>query len=358
LHRAAISEVWTHRGGGVVSYSILTPGVELGVGGAARRRLHVKVLLPSPEGGEPETSYLTVGVIAPANLRVPVRWRISLDNTGIASVLKPQISVDIDDGQVYYKLIYDVSDLAKIKFKNKTIHVVGFAYDGIQPIFLADLSLVSLFKLDGARSSASFFSGAHRMEPGDKVIVYSRLGEYMGGVRRALASVYIPSPLSRLRFVAGGSIPTYGSGPGMRVLETEIPYKGGEVPVAIVYEETDTPIYPRVAVAGDIVVVENYIEGPSIEIRGVETRREDGKQWVSVKIANKGGEPCDKITISVLRGDTPLLQKEHEGLGAGETRETTLPLPGAREGEKLVLRVTWRAKGFPLARDTVFTVKP
>ena len=350
----SIGEVWSYRGDGVVSYSLATPGVELGLGGGARRRVSVKMPLPRPEGSEASAGYLTVGVITPASLRLPVRWRISLDNTGIARELRPQVSTEMDDGQAYHKIVFDVTPLARLKFSGREVHQVNVSYDGLQPILLNDIALVALFSSEGARTSASLFSGARSIDPGGKVIVYSRLGEYLGGVRRALAIVYAPSPQSRLRFVAGGSTPQYTTGPGTRIVETEIPYKGYEVPVALVYEEPPTPIYPKTAVAGDVIVVENSVEGPMLEIRGVSLERgEKGRIIASVSIANRGSVDCATARLQVLAGEAIVASRDVEGVEAGGKREYNIEFYPPPHAGSLAFRISWRVRGFPLVREVI-----
>ncbi len=354
----SIGEVWSYRGEGVVSYSLTTPGVELGLGGGARRRVNVKMPLPKPEGSEASSGYLTVGVIAPASLRLPVRWRISLDNTGIARELRPQVSTEIDDGQVYHKIVFDVTPLARLKFSGRDVHQVSVSYDGLQPVLLNDIALVALFNFKEARTSATLFSGARSIDPGGKVIVYSRLGEYLGGVRRALATVYIPSPQSRLRFVAGGSPPQYATGPGTRVMDAEVPYKGYEVPVALVYEEPSTPIYPKTAVAGDVVVVENSIEGPLLEVRGISLERDEkGRVAASVVIANRGRDVCSTARLQVLAGEVVVASRDIGGIEAGSKGEYNIEFYAPPGAESLAFRLSWKVKGFPLARDVVVKLK-
>ncbi len=355
----SIGEVWNYRGKGVVSYSMSSPGIALGIGGETQRKASIKIPLPRPEGSEASTGFLSIGVITPPGLRLPVRWKITLNNTSISRELRPQVSSSLDDGQTYHKVVFDVTPLARMKLSGREVHQLTVIYDGFQPILLNDVTLAVLFEDEESRTSASLFSGAKSLEPGGKVIVYSRLGEYLGGVRRAAAMIYAPSTQSRLRFVAGGSEPRYSSGPGAKAVETEVPYKGYEVPVAVVYEEPENPIYPKTAVASDIVVVENSVEGPLLELKDVSIERaKAGKAVMTLQIRNRGSRDCDSAKLTVMAEDLTLAVKELGSIPQASALENLVEFYLPPHVSRINVRIEWKVKGFPLVRDAIVNVKP
>lgn len=340
-----IAEIGRLQGEGLTSVSFAPANIPLGqVGGLKKGGM--KLELPRPEGAETLDAYMSVGVVTPSTLRPPVRWRLSLDKSTISRELKPQVSVELEEGY-YHKVIYDVKPLLARKLSERSIHSLVVSYDGAHPLTVVDVALIARFRVDGARTSAAYFSGARIMEPGEREMLYARLGQGSpGSLRRVYAMAFIPGASSSLRLAAGGSSPVEAQGPGVRVLEVEVPFKGSEVPVALVYPDPGAPIYPRRLVASDVAAIDNSVEGYEVEVKILGVEAGDGFRVIRGVVRNRLGSGLGRVQLEARRGAMILAQSTiemNDGEAAFEIQ--------VQRGTPDMLRLRWEYKGFPLYKD-------
>lgn len=340
-----LAEIGRFQGEGLSSISMTPANIVLGqVGGSKKGGMRLE--LPKPDGGETEEAYMSVGVLTPSTLRPPVRWRLSLDGSTISRELKPQLTVELEDGY-YHKVIYDVKPLLSRKLAERRIHSLVISYEGAHLITVVDVALIARFRVEAARTSAAFFSGARVLEPGEKEIVYARLGQApQGSVRRAYAMAFIPGTLSRLRLAAGGSIAVEAQGPGVRILDVDVPFKGSEVPVALVYPDPGTPIYPRRLVVSDVAVVDNSIEDYDVEVKIIEVEGDGGAVKVRGLIRNRTGIGIGSVQLEARKGDIVLAQSSLNV----DSSESEFEVHVGR-GKPDFVRIRWEYKSFPLYKD-------
>lgn len=345
-----LAEISRLRGEGVVSYSFTPAQLTLGQAGGSKKG-SIKIALPRPEGAKTLAAYMSVGVVAPGTLRPPVRWRLAVDGSTISREMKPQVAAELDEGY-YYKIIYDVRPLLGRKLAERRIHSFIVNYEGAQPITVSDVAIVALYSLQGGRASAYYYSGARVLEPGSVEKLYARLGPAAeGGIRRAASMALIPGAASRLKLAAGGSEASEAQGPGVRVLEVEVPFKGDEVPVALVYEDPGTPIYPSRLVVGDVVVYENSIEGVNVDVRVESVEVGEGSIKITGMVRNRGSRQLEALQVEALTSGLVLSQAKLGALPPGGEAGFTLTHPDRRG--VVVVRARWEIDGFPLSRDAV-----
>ena len=341
-----LAEIGRIQGEGITSLSLSPANITLGqVGGSKKGSM--KLELPRPEGAETMEAFMSVGVITPSTLKPPVRWRLSLDNSTISRELKPQLSVELEEGY-YHKVIYDVRPLLSRKLAERRIHSLVVSYDGAHLLTVVDVAIIARFRVNDARTSSAYFSGARVMEPGEKEMVYARIGQGApGSLRRAYAMAFIPGASSTLRLAAGGSRPVEAQGPGVRILDVEVPFKGHEVPVALVYPDPGEPIYPKRLVASDVAVIDNHVDGYDVDVKITAVNRGiNESRIVRGLIRNRSGRALGKVHLEARRGDMILAQTVINS----NSSETSFEIHVHR-GMPNLIRVKWEYRGFPLYKD-------
>jgi len=345
-----LAEIARIQGDGLTSLSLTPANITLGqVGGFKKGGM--KIDLPKPDEGETLDAFMSVGVITPSTLRPPVRWRLSLDGSTISRELKPQLTVELEEGY-YHKVIYDVKPLLSRKLAERRIHNLLVTYEGAHLLTIVDVALIARFRVDAARTSAAYFSGARALEPGEREMLYARLGHASpGSVRRAHAMAFIPGASSTLRLAAGGSRAVEAQGPGVRVLDVEVPFKGSEVPVALVYPDPGEPIYPRRLVASDVAVIDNAVEGYEVEVKVLSVEEAGGALRVRGIIRNRAGTGLGKVHVEARSNGIVVAQTSVNVDDAEKAFELQV-----HRGKPTLLRIRWEYKGFPLYKDVELPV--
>ncbi len=348
-----IEKVVEETGEGIVSAAFEHGGLVLGSSFNARRRGGIGVFLPRPEGSRCRRVLLSVGVRA-SGVKPPFKWRFKVDGVSVSREFKPHFSVDVDDG-VYYKEVYDLTPLLCGRVEEKPSHRAFFMYDGYQTIVIADIAMLAFFDGKG-RYSLSYHSGAVAMEPGDLAKVEGFV-DNVGGDRVARAGIHLPSPNSIGRIIAGGSNPMEARGPGYRVLEAQIPYRGRLV-VAALFHDATGPVYPKKAVLGDVLLLESRRPRPElgVEVTGVEKR--DGKILVKGSVANRGSAPAKPLVV-VLSMGVRLASLELDHVEPGDSVDFEVLVDPSKmivPGQRVTVRVVWDDMGRTMFDDAYVSV--
>ncbi len=340
-------------GGGCAVYSFIAGPVALGHGGLAARKFSLKFSQHKPHGSNAERVMVSVGVLLSRTVKTPLKWKLVVDGSTLSREIKPQVVVDLEEAR-YAKMVIDATPLLASKFSERSVHSLFTYYDGAQPITLADVFMLTIYRPPAdARYSYSFkatyHTGAAALEPGDVVKVYSSLGRAQDEAwRLAVTGVQVPSPRLRVSLVAGGSRRDYASGPGYRRLRVEIPYRGSEVPVAVVNEPVDTPVYPRLSIVGDILVYESRVEGLRVDVGEVSLEDSGGQTIVNAAIHNEGSIELRRITVYVL--PNPRHKVSIDSLKPGESKRVRLlQAPGDKPPEWIAVEAS--AGGVPFYRE-------
>jgi len=342
-----VDKVLEVSGKGLVAFSLNSVGQYLGHAPGGSKKLPVKIFLGSVPGGSTERALLSVGVIGSMQTVIPLRWRLSFNGSTITREFKPQMGASLEEGY-YYKALYDIKPLASRKLEEKSVHTVTAFYDSVHPISLNDISLITVFKAEDSHYSISYLSGAKVLEPGDKHVSYARIGSWRGGIRRVSIGIMLPSPLSRIKVAAGGSIEYSVRGPGFKAIDLEVPYRGEEIPVSIRYEPVEN-IYPRKAVITDIIVYENENKDNKVSVAINESRVDKGLSIKGV-LYNEGSSKISEASIDVISIDGERIVAKYIGdLGNGESRDFELQSPTAPP--RLILRVSWIYNGIRWYKD-------
>ncbi|MCE4603765.1 MAG: hypothetical protein F7B20_02225 [Aeropyrum sp.] len=319
--RGVISGVLRLRGKGFIAYSTLQSQALLGYGGGATRKFSTRFSIRKPREARAERVMISIGLFLPTTLTLPVRWKLALDGVTLSREIKPQVVVGAENAK-YARLVIDATPLLSQKFTERSVHSIFAFYDGAHPVTLADAFVVAAYSCEGSEYSVEYFTGAASLEPGEIYKTYAQLGPSMGGSRSAVVSAHIPNPKSVMELVAGGSRRERIRGPGYRVARVEVPYRGSEIPVAIIYRRPETPLYPKTVIAGDILVHENRIEGFELKMERGEVSKSGGSYIVSLKLSNEGREEVRDIRIALT--DTPGPAVIVERLQPGDSRSVTL----------------------------------
>ena len=349
----SIEKVVEESGSGVVSAAFEHGGLLLGSSFNARRRGGVGVFLPRPEGARCRRVLMSVGVRA-SGVRPPFKWRFKVDGVSVSREFKPHFSVEVDDG-FYYKEVYDLTPLLCGRVEEKPSHRAFFMYDGYQTIVVADLAMLAFFEGEG-RYSLSYHAGAVALEPGSLAKVEGFIDD-VGGERIARAGIHLPSPNSVGRLIAGGSNPMEARGPGYRVLEARVPYRGRLI-VAAVFHDATGPVYPKRAVLGDVLLVEARRPRPElrVEVSGVERRGD--KAVVRGVVVNRGSAPARPLVV-VLSMGVRLASVELDSVEPGGSREFTVTVDPRRmivPGQRATVRVVWDDMGRTMFDDAYVSI--
>ncbi|MCE4602951.1 MAG: hypothetical protein F7B18_07200 [Desulfurococcales archaeon] len=346
-----IVELAKGQGEGYVSYTSEYSGAQLGSSPGSVRRTFVSLFLARPEGSEPRSALLALGVRASKG-RSPFRWKVTIDGATVTREFKPQFQAEIDRG-VYMRAVFDVKPLLAKRLAEKTSHRLVALYDSYQPISLADTSLIATFTGDG-RYVYSYHTGAVSLEPGEQVKIDASLGGWIGR-RTAIITLHLPSASSVVRVIAGGSEPVEVSGPGFRRILVRIPYKGSLVPVALKYLDPGERFYPRIAVVSDILVYDQIYPEPKLRVKVTGLEEEDGRVRLSGVVENTGIGPASRPMIIVLGMGIRLASKQLEDIIApGESREFSLEASLDKTPVRpstLTVRVVWSSLGRTVFED-------
>jgi hypothetical protein len=348
-------EVLREAGNGYAFIEMRQANISLGTSPGARKYGHSSLRLPRPEDARVKASYLSVGVTAGGDYawRAPVRLKI--DGSTVAREYKPQFSVEIDEG-FYYKAVYDVTPLVSRKLLEKSDHKLGVFYEHLRPLRVSDACLLAVFEAQKASFSVSYHTGAVSMQPGEVFKVNARLPGSLEGARRAMVGLHVPSSRSSVKLVAGGSDPLVVTGPGFIVAEVRIPYRGPEIPVAILYEKPETSVYPKTVVVTDVAVIESvYPEPrPEIEIRGV--RAAGGKMTIEGVVDNKGAESAKEVSVSIVSLGVKIAGADLGDLEPGASREFEISVDRV-QAPRLAVRIEWSHLGLKSSKTTELAVK-
>ncbi len=346
-----IVELARGQGEGYVSYTSEYSGAQLGSSPGSVRRTFMSLFLARPEGSEPRSALLALGVRA-REARSPFRWKVTIDGATVTREFKPQFQAEIDRG-VYMKAVYDVKPLLARRLTERTSHRLVALYDSYQPISLADASLIAAFSGDG-RYTYSYHTGAVSLEPGEQVKVDANLGGWIGH-RTAIVTLHLPSASSVVRIIAGGSEPVEVAGPGFKRVRVRIPYKGGMVPVAVKYLDPGEKFYPRIAVVSDVLVYDQVYPEPRLRVKVTGLEEENGKVRLSGVVENTGMGPASRPMIIVLGMGIRLASRQLEDMIApGESREFTLEASLDKAPVRpstLTVRVVWSSLGRTVFED-------
>jgi len=281
--------------------------------------------------------------------------RLKINGSTVAREYKPQFYVEIDEG-LYYKAVYDVTPLVSRKLLEKSDHRLGVFYEHLRPLRVSDACLLAIFESQRASFSISYYTGAVSVQPGDVFKVNARLPGLIKGSRRALIGLHIPSSRSNVKLVAGGSDPLIVAGPGFIIAEIKIPYKGPEVPVAVLYEKPETSVYPKTVILTDIAVIESLYPEPLLEVSIIESRVDNEKVAIRGLATNSGAEAARDVRVSIISLGVKLAESGLGDLEPGAGMEFELSAsksPLAR----LSIRVEWVHLGLKYSKTIEFTTK-
>ncbi|MEB3774438.1 MAG: hypothetical protein GSR86_05895 [Desulfurococcales archaeon] len=343
-------EVSRGSGEGYVSFDSQYSNTPLGSSPGSLRRTFLSLFIPRPDEGVCTSSILSIGVRQP-EARIPFRWKVAIDGSTIAREFKPQFRASIDKG-VYMRAIYDVKPLLSRKLAERVSHRFTAVYDSYQPVTLADVSLLAVFSGQG-RYSYSYHTGALAMEPGDSVKVDASIGGLIGD-RVAVIALHIPSTSSIVRIVAGGSDPVEVTGPGFRLVRVKIPYRGGLVPVAIMYEDPGTRFYPRIVTVSDVLVYDQVYPSPRLRLRIDSVEASDSEAVIEGVVENTGEGPARSPMIIVLGMGIRLARSELGDVEPGSSRRFTVRARLDRapiRPSSLTVRVVWSNLGRTMFDD-------
>ncbi|GBF09074.1 hypothetical protein apy_07990 [Aeropyrum pernix] len=348
-----VAEVMRESGEGCTVYSSIAGPIALGHGGLATRKFSLRFSQHKPYGGKAERVFVSVGVLLSKTVKTPLKWKLAVDGSTLSREIKPQVTVDLEEAR-YAKMVIDATPLLSSKFSERSVHNLFTYYDGAQPITLVDVFMVAVYRpLEDDNTSyhfkASYHTGALALEPGDVAKVYSTLGRAQDDAFRvAVAGVQVSSPQLRVYLVAGGSRRDYAAGPGYKLLRVDIPYRGVEVPVAVVNEPVDTPVYPRLSIVGDILVYESRIDGLRVAIRDVSMEYSNKQTVVKAVVYNEGSVELKRISIYVL--PSPRHKVSIDSLKPGEHRSVRLlQAPGDKPPQWIAVEAS--AAGVPFYRE-------
>ncbi len=270
----------------------------LGTSPGAKTKASLWISLP-PASETVKHALVSIGLEAPQDLRPPFKIKIAMERTSITREFRPQFHVELDD-TIYYKAVYDVKPLLAEKLAKWDLHKFVFLYDRLHPLFIRDISLIVVFEHEKSEYYLSVLTGAKSLEPGDTLVEYPKFNWSFGGERRYSLVIHSPYHSSQYEVVVAGSEPVSISGAGSHVVQGPFSYKGSLIPVSVKYLPSPYKFYPRTAVLTDIVLFEEKVLAPVLDIDVEEVKIDENEIRVKINLSNKGAEPVRKIVIAMI----------------------------------------------------------
>jgi len=321
---------------------------DLTVGSAPGAQTRGALWVPLPRAGNRVRAvYLSIGVVTPRDLRVPLRWRLAVDSTSIAREFRPQLSIDTDHG-VYHKAIYDIRPVMARKIMEKDDHRVLVIYDALHPIRIVDVFMFGVFENEDASYSVSYRSGAVALAPGEVYKADMSIGQSFGGARKAGVIIHSPNPDAVVEVVAGGSRPYIVEGSGSYYAEVQVPYKGSPVPFSVKYRLPPGAASPKIVIATEMVASEVKAPSPS-PVLHVESAKRSGKIiLVEGWVENRGDGPLEGSQLIAIALGVQLARKRLPRVEPGGRMQFRLRLDASRlplEPKRVSIRLIWRQLG-------------
>jgi len=328
--------VWGHSIGEILIGS--APG--------AQKKAAVWVSLPRA-GNRVKRVYLSVGTLLPHDLRVPLRWKLSVDGTSVSREFRPQISVDTDSG-VYHKAIYDIRPIMARKIMEKDDHKVFFIYDALHPIKVVDVFLFGVFENDRGSYSVAYRTGAVALEPGEVYKADMNIGQSFGGARKAGVIIHSYNPDALIEVVAGGSRPYMVEGQGSHYVEVGVPYKGSPVPFSVKYRLGPSSLGSKTVIATEMVASEVSAPRPRPVLRVEGARRSGSTIIVEGWVENQGDGELEGAQVIAIALGVQLARKRLPRVEPGKKLSFRLHLDTSRlplEPRRVAVRLVWRELG-------------
>ncbi|MCE4612947.1 MAG: hypothetical protein F7C07_03860 [Desulfurococcales archaeon] len=341
-------EVIRDSGDGFAFAEMKQANISLGTVPGARKYGQASLRIPRPSNARVKASYLSVGVMAGGDYAWGAPVRLKIDGSTVAREYKPQFSVEVDEG-FYYKAIYDITPLVSKKLLEKSEHKLGAFYEHLRPLRLSDACLLAVYESGKGSYSISYHTGAVSLQPGEVLKVNMRLPKRLEGTRKALVGVYLPSSRSYIKVVAGGSDPLVMSGPGFATASIEVPYRGLEVPVAVIYEKPETSVYPKTVVVTDVIVVESIYPKPDPRVI-IESKHLKGEEAsIEGTIVNNGDETAQDLRVYVTSLGIKIAENSIGDLEPGKSSKFVLKF-NKKQAPHLAIRVEWTYLGLKNSR--------
>ena len=336
-------EVVRESGNGYAFVEMRQANINLGTVPGARKYGYSSLRLPRPSNARVKASYLSVGVMAGGKYAWGAPVRLKIDGSTVAREYKPQFAVEVDEG-FYYKAVYDVTPLVSRKLLEKSEHRLGAFYEQLRPLRLSDACLLAIFESDKGVYNISYHTGAVSLQPGEVFKVNALLPKRLEGARKALIGVHIPSSRSNVKLAAGGSDPVVVSGPGFVVASIEVPYKGSEVPVAVVYEKPETSVYPKTVVVTDVTVIESIYPKPDPRVTIENVRLEGEEANIEGTVTNEGDETAQDLKVLITSLGVKIAENNIGDLEPGKSGKFSLKF-SRKQAPRLAIRVEWTHLG-------------
>ena len=321
---------------------------EVRVGSAPGAQRRGAMWVPLPRAGEKvERLYLSIGLLLPPDRRVPLRWKLSVDNVSIAREFKPQFAVETDRG-VYYKAVYDVKPVLARRIVEREDHKVLIIHDALHPITVMDVFLFGVYGSERASYSVAYRTGAVALQPGEVYKADMNVGYSFGGQRKAGLIIHSPGADAEFEVVAGGSRPGIATGQGSHYVEVVVPYKGSPVPFSVKYRETPYTFYPKTAIVTEMVAGEIQAPTPRPMLVVEKARREGRTIIVEGHVDNQGDGDLENAQIVAIALGVPLARRRVQTIPAGGRLDFRLRLDASRlplEPRRVSVRLIWRLLG-------------
>ncbi|RLG88310.1 MAG: hypothetical protein DRO15_03135 [Thermoprotei archaeon] len=281
--------------------------------------------------------------ISGKDLTTGFRWKVKYCGVTLSREFRPQITIS-SGNQSHAVLVFDITPVI---LRDSSRHEVNIAYDGIYPITIDSITMLTLYEHKDTLSSMNYKVGIELLEPNKSTTITMNLNTVVENNASLMLSYYIPSRSSALQVSVNEKvIGTFYGSLGVDEVETLIDNPNTTNKITLRHISKTEHTNPIRVLEAILMTVK--MRKPDFNIEVVEAKPGD---YIKMRIENIGEAEPDNILLVTLSRGFPFYKCNLKRLKPGEDTEIKMPHNIIRQ-KPFIVRVVWTKAGKTFFKDT------
>jgi len=278
------------------------------------------------------------------DLSIGFRWKVKYCGVTLSREFRPQIITSANDIS-HAVLVFDITPVVLANLKT---HEVLVSYDGIHPIILDGITMLTLYEHKDSISILNYSIGVSIIKPNSSETFNIGIRPLKDSNTSLTLSYYTPSRYSAIEIAINDrTMGTYYGSVG--VDELEIPIRDFDIINDITLRHIASTEYSSPIRVLETALVSVRLREPKFDIELMDVKPND---YVRLRVTNVGETKPDHMLLVAISRGLPLYKCKLNNLDPNQSVEVKLPFKAIRHQKSFIARVIWTKAGRTFFKDS------